>query len=237
MGTDHTDRKWVIVRIDGKIASVSTDYRQLASISAQLAQSSATDKKHASAFCQSNVSRMVQSNKENPKEKTRKRNPEAEILYGEITATTVDFNDVWKLRQEVKWDDLLLFGTKFQKTVWRKLWELTNGENVTRLISYSDFADLCQNRAGVRAVAHAIGLNPISVIIPCHLVIPKESIDKMDEIQKKAESTIFKGDDLCLSSILKDESIDFGEYSLGRSLKRKLINLELTGSKTDSDRT
>ena len=60
-------------------------------------------------------------------------------------------------------------------------------------------------------------------------MIPKESIDKMDSIKKKAEATIFKGDDLCLSSILKDGSIDFGEYSLGRDLKRKLITLELTG--------
>lgn len=97
------------------------------------------------------------------------------------------------------------------------------------LICYSDFAELCENRAGVRAVAHAIGLNPISVIIPCHLVIPKESIDKMNAIRTKAESTIFKGEDLCLGSIVKDESIDFGEYSLGRNLKRMLIGLELTG--------
>lgn len=201
MGTGLTDRKWIIVRIDGKIASVSTDYRQLASISAQLAQAN--------------------------KDKARKRIPGAEIIYGEITASAADFDEVWKLRKEVKWDDLMLFGTKFQKTVWRKLWELTNGENVTRLISYSDFADLCQNRAGVRAVAHAIGLNPVSVIIPCHMVIPKESIDKMEEIRKKAESTIFKGDDLCLNSILNDSSIDFGEYTLGRKLKRELIILEM----------
>ena len=205
------DRKWIIVRIDGKIAGISTDYRTLASVSARLSQ--AGDK----------------------------------IPYKEITATTTDFEEVWRLRQEVEWDDLMLSGTDFQKKVWRKLWELTHGGEIPgqagddgkktgddgntdiRLVSYSDFAELCQNRAGVRAVAHAIGLNPISVIIPCHLVIPKESIDKMDSIKKKAEATIFKGDDLCLSSILKDGSIEFGEYSLGRDLKRKLITLELTG--------
>jgi hypothetical protein len=95
-----------------------------------------------------------------------------------------------------------------------------------KLICYSDFAELCENKAGVRAVAHAIGLNPISVIIPCHLVIPKESIDKINEIKRKAEATIFKGDDLCLSSILDDSSIDFGEYALGKRLKRELIKME-----------
>jgi O-6-methylguanine DNA methyltransferase len=145
--------------------------------------------------------------------------------------TAADLEEVWKLKQESTWDDLFLFGTEFQKKVWRKLWDLSHQENGTSqntgLISYSDFAELCQNRAGVRAVAHAIGLNPVSVIIPCHLVIPKESIDKIKEIHKKAEATIFKGDDLCINSILSDSSIDFGEYALGRKLKRKLILKEL----------
>ena len=191
METDPKDKKWIVVRIDGRIAAVSTDYRMLASITGRLAGKDA--------------------------------------CHDEISAVAVGFDEVWKLRNEVGWDDLMLFGTDFQKSVWRKLWELTHTAEPARLISYSDFADLCSNRAGVRAVAHAIGLNPVSVIIPCHLVIPKESVDKMNAIRKKAESTIFKGEDLCLGSILKDESIDFGEYSLGRSLKRELINLELTG--------
>ena len=189
------DRKWIIVRIDGKIAAVSTDYRQLASISARLAKG----ERHE---------------------------------YGEISAVTAGMEEVWRLRKEVSWDDMMLFGTDFQKKVWRKLYDLTHEEDgspkTPDLICYSDFAELCRNRAGVRAVAHAIGLNPVSVIIPCHLVIPKEAIDKMREINRKAETTIFKGDDLCIESILKDESIDFGEYALGRGLKRELIRMELS---------
>ena len=191
-----TERKWVVVRIDGKVAAISTDYRLLSEISARLASAP-----------------MKNSS-----------------LYGEISAVTVDFKEVLDLRNRLSWDDLLLFGTEFQKKVWKKLYELTRPENngslTPRLISYSDFAELCENKAGVRAVAHAIGLNPISVIIPCHLVIPKESIDKINEIKRKAEATIFKGDDLCLSSILDDSSIDFGEYALGKRLKRKLIKME-----------
>ena len=189
------DRKWIIVRIDGKIAAVSTDYRQLASISARLAK----DDWHE---------------------------------FGEICAVTAGLDVVWRVRMDVSWDDMMLFGTDFQKKVWRKLYDLTHEEDGSpknpELICYSDFAELCRNRAGVRAVAHAIGLNPVSVIIPCHLVIPKEAIDKMREINRKAESTIFKGDDLCIESILKDESIDFGEYALGRGLKRELIRMELS---------
>ena len=196
--TDRTGKKWIVIRIDGKIAGVSTDYRILARISEHL---------------------ITQA--------TRK--PGQSTLYGEISATAADFDEVWKLRQEVGWDDLMLFGTDFQKKVWKKLWELTHTEGSdTRLVSYTDFAELCQNRAGVRAVAHALGLNPVSVIIPCHLVIPKEGIDKIREIHNRAQSTIFKGDDLCIGSILADTSIDFGEYALGKTLKRELIIHELT---------
>lgn len=193
----ETDRKWIVVRIDGKIAAISTDYRQLAAISARLAR--------------------------DPKMK-----------FGAVTAVAADFEEIWNLRLVTKWEDLILFGTDFQKRVWKRLFDLTHHEgsrsqeHQNRLISYSDFAELCENRAGVRAVAHAIGLNPVSVIIPCHLVIPKESIDKIREIMRKAESTIFKGDDLCLNSILKDNGIDFGEYALGRRLKRELIQMELS---------
>ncbi len=199
----ETDRKWIIVRIDGKIAAISTDYKLLAEISARIAS---------------------------PTKQGKKINQKNNLPYQKISAEAVDFDQIWKLRQEISWSDLLLFGTDFQKKVWRKLFDLTHQEDKARLISYSDFAELCQNRAGVRAVAHAIGLNPVSVVIPCHLVIPKESIDKMKEINKKAEATIFKGVDLCLSSILKNETIDFGNYALGAGLKRELITLELIGT-------
>lgn len=199
----ETDRKWIIVRIDGKIAAISTDYRLLAEISARIAS---------------------------PAKQGKKNNQRNNIPYQNISAEAVGFDQIWKLRQDASWDDLLLFGTDFQKKVWRKLYDLTHREDsAARLISYTDFAELCHNRAGVRAVAHAIGLNPVSVVIPCHLVIPKESIDKMKEINRKAEATIFKGVDLCLSSILKNETIDFGNYAWGPEMKRKLIALELTG--------
>ena len=189
-----TDKKWVIVRIDGKIAAISTDYRLLSEISARLASV------------------------------PMKNSP----LYGEVSAVTVDFKEVLELRNRLSWDDLLLFGTEFQKKVWKKLYDLTHSpEETPQLLSYSDFAEMCNNRAGVRAVAHAIGLNPVSVVIPCHLIVPKETIDKITEIQRRAEATIFKGDDLCLTSILSDPTTDFGEYALGRELKRRLILIDL----------
>ena len=194
LSTMKSAHEWVIVRIDGKVAAISTDYRHLAAITARLAQ---------------------------------QKSP----AYRKITAETVGFDDVWELRKRVGWDDILLFGTEFQKKVWRRLFDLTHdgqGRPIPpRLISYSDFADLCQNKAGVRAVAHAIGLNPVSVAIPCHLVIPKESIDYLKDVHEKAQSTIFKGDDICMAHLLREKGIDFGEYALGRALKRELIQKEL----------
>ena len=185
----------MIVRIDGKIAAISTDYKALAAISARLVQ---------------------------------QKSP----IYRKITAETVGFDQVWNIRMNARWDDMILFGTEFQKKVWRRLFDMTHEEDgrpkAPRLISYSDFADLCQNRAGVRAVAHAIGLNPVSVIIPCHLVIPKESIDYLKSVREKAQSTIFKGDDISMEKLLQEKGIDFGEYALGRKLKRALIQKELS---------
>lgn len=187
--------EWVIVRIDGKIASISTDYRHLAAITARLAQ---------------------------------QKSP----AYRKITAETVGFDEIWNIRMNSGWDDMILFGTEFQKRVWRRLFDLTHdqegGHLTPRLISYSDFADLCHNKAGVRAVAHAIGLNPVSVVIPCHLVIPKESIDYLKGVREKAQSTIFKGDDISMEKLLQEKGIDFGEYALGRKLKRELIQKELS---------
>ena len=188
-------QEWVIVRIDGKIAAISTDYRHLAAITARLAQL---------------------------------KSP----AYRKITAETAGFDQVWQIRMTARWEDMLLFGTEFQKKIWRRLFDLTHDEEgghiKPRLISYSDFADLCQNKAGVRAVAHAIGMNPVAVTIPCHLVIPKESIDYLRDVREKAQSTIFKGDDICLSNLLSEKGIDFGEYALGRELKRELIQKELS---------
>ena len=93
----ETDRKWIIVRIDGKITSISTDYRQLAAITAKLALTTSADTKAYKGIAAA----------------TQK-----------ICADTVGFDEVWKLRNEVMWEDLMLFGTDFQKKVWKKLYML-----------------------------------------------------------------------------------------------------------------
>ena len=61
-------------------------------------------------------------------------------------------------------------GTAFQKAVWNALLTIPYGKTC----SYSDIAMQIGRPKAVRAVAQAIGRNPISIIIPCHRVVGKD---------------------------------------------------------------
>lgn len=62
---------------------------------------------------------------------------------------------------------LHLVGTPFRHRVWRALMKIGAGETV----SYSQLARMAGMPRAVRAVASAVGANPVSVIIPCHRVV------------------------------------------------------------------
>ncbi len=193
------DSQWIVVEIDGKISSVSPDFGFLADIAQKIAKM------------------PVES-------------------ISRITCRKMATNEIVDLSPKLNWDDLRLFGSKFQLAVWEKLFEITHSDGAAstadtetggtgaktkttpRLLSYSDFADLCGKREGVRAVAHAIAHNPAAIIVPCHLVVPKETIDRLALMHKKTLPSLFEG-----QSILTDPSLNFGEYRYGTDLKRQLI--------------
>lgn len=185
--------QWIVTRVDGKIVSASTDYRLFARIA-----------------------------------KTVSGLPPEGIA--EIRTEKIGSRELMDLSMRTRWEDLRLFGTAFQLKVWRQLYLLTHRSDGTprlpedgvKLLSYSQLAKLCENPSGVRAVAHAVACNPVSGIIPCHLIVPKESIDKILAIRTKAQSTIFKGTDLYFL-----DTLDVGEYAWGSDLKRRLIALQL----------
>ena len=173
--------EWIVTEIDGKIASVSADYRHFARLAAKVAELPVSQVDGVS---------------------TRKI-PTEELVAWAGT---------------VRWEDFRLFGTPFQQRVWKQLFDLE-----ARLYSSSELAALCENPQGVRAVAHAVAGNPVAYLIPCHLIIPKESMDKARAIRATAQSTtLFKGSDLYLL-----DSIDVGEYEYGSETKRELIKLQL----------
>lgn len=62
---------------------------------------------------------------------------------------------------------LLMVGTEFQKSIWQTLQNIPYGST----LSYMDIANQVGNPKGVRAVAQAIGANPLSIFVPCHRVV------------------------------------------------------------------
>lgn len=64
---------------------------------------------------------------------------------------------------------LLLKGTNFQLRVWEALLRVPEGA----LLSYSDLAAHVCTPGATRAVASAVGANPVSYLIPCHRVLRK----------------------------------------------------------------
>lgn len=58
-------------------------------------------------------------------------------------------------------------GTNFQQKVWQELLNTPYGQTKT----YKDIAKNIGNEKAVRAVATAIGKNPLMIITPCHRVI------------------------------------------------------------------
>ena len=65
---------------------------------------------------------------------------------------------------QIKW---LVAGTPFQQKVWHALPKVAAGTT----LSYGALAALIKMPRAVRAVGHANGSNPISVVLPCHRLI------------------------------------------------------------------
>ena len=62
---------------------------------------------------------------------------------------------------------LKLAGTPFQQRVWRELVRIPFGTTIT----YAELARRIGQPTASRAVGHANGRNPISILVPCHRVI------------------------------------------------------------------
>ena len=72
------------------------------------------------------------------------------------------------LGDRVKFDVRLdLHGTSFQLKVWDALRHVPYGKTAT----YQEIAKQIGMPNAVRAVANAIGANPVAIIIPCHRII------------------------------------------------------------------
>ena len=61
---------------------------------------------------------------------------------------------------------VFLLGTPFQLAVWEKLLEVEEGKT----LSYSELAHSVGKPKAVRAVANAVGDNPVGYLVPCHRI-------------------------------------------------------------------
>lgn len=61
-----------------------------------------------------------------------------------------------------------LYGTDWQRRVWAELEKVSYGKTTT----YGAIAAALGKPGAARAVGAAVGRNPISVLVPCHRVLP-----------------------------------------------------------------
>lgn len=87
-----------------------------------------------------------------PKKKTRAKQSQRKFQY---------YKGMRKIEIEK------LKGTAFQKRVWKELVRIPKGKTVT----YKELAAIIGAPNAVRAVANAVGANPLAPAIPCHRVI------------------------------------------------------------------
>jgi methylated-DNA-[protein]-cysteine S-methyltransferase len=62
---------------------------------------------------------------------------------------------------------LELHGTLWQRRVWDVLLEIPFGDTLT----YGDVARRVGRPGSARAVGHAVGRNPVAIVVPCHRVV------------------------------------------------------------------
>jgi len=86
-------------------------------------------------------------------------------IHNETTTLQLDAY----FKGEIKDFDIPLdmYGTTFQRTVWKQLTEIPYGKTW----SYGEVAAAIGRPSASRAVGHANGCNPVSIIVPCHRVI------------------------------------------------------------------
>lgn len=84
-----------------------------------------------------------------------------------LEATCTQLNGYFDGRRQEFSLPLLLCGTEFQKQVWQELLTIPYGTTV----SYAELARRIGRPKSVRALANAVGANPIGIIVPCHRII------------------------------------------------------------------
>lgn len=109
---------------------------------------------------------VIDSNRDIPLTEMRAHFPYAQITADDDDAAMVKrVENAWRGRGDI---DIELHGTPFQLSVWKALLEIPSGATVT----YRDIAVQIDRPKAIRAVGGAVGANPVSLLVPCHRVLP-----------------------------------------------------------------
>ena len=118
---------------------------------------------------------VVDGSRAEPVRRMKKYLPEAKYAEDNkaIQKTAERIMAIWRgegdRRKKLTLD---LHGTNLQIQVWQALLRIPLGETLT----YGDIAKEIKKPKASRAVGNAVGLNPISLLIPCHRVIRSTGI-------------------------------------------------------------
>lgn len=112
---------------------------------------------------------MVQERKGDGLSRMEKFYPRATFVRDDVALKTLAEQVIkaWGQGRE-KEVSVDLRGTDFQRAVWRKLLQISRGQTLT----YAQIANDIGKPKAARAVGSAVGENPVSLIIPCHRVLP-----------------------------------------------------------------
>ena len=107
----------------------------------------------------------VDGDREFPMKELRAHFPYAQFAANDDGAMAARVEKAWNGQGGIA---LELHGTPFQISVWQTLLDIPFG----RTMRYQDIAARIGSPKAARAVGGAVGSNPVSLLVPCHRVLP-----------------------------------------------------------------
>lgn len=98
--------------------------------------------------------------------------PLAECVEGDVSKDVKAIEDIWRGHDVKGRLRLDIYGTNMQIQVWQALLKIPFGA----VVDYKSIAHAIGKPKAARAVGNAVGMNPISLLIPCHRVIQASGI-------------------------------------------------------------
>ena len=111
-----------------------------------------------------------EENVKKAEEKLQKAQEELEAKKKQLEDAKKELDEYFAGRRRYFDVPLRMFGTEFRRRVWQAIGEVPYGDT----ISYGELAERVGDSRAVRAVAAAVGANPVSIFVPCHRIVGRD---------------------------------------------------------------